>query len=290
MARLVYGVHPVEEALRRRNREVQALMIARRGAAPPGLLELAEARGIPVQTSSPEELDLLCGAGNHQGVAALVGEYAYVELEDLLEPGPAVSSRSVPQGREDRGPAVSSRSVPQGREDRGPAAQGREDRPEPPLLLVLDCVTDPQNVGAILRSALVLGASGLVLPKDRAAPITPAVVRVSAGASEHLRCARVTNLARALEQMKEAGLWVAGAVESGGVAPEQADLRGPAAIVLGNEQKGIRPLVRRGCDLLITIPSRSAIASLNVAAAGVTLLYEAARQRRAPAPGGEGRR
>ena len=274
MARLVYGVHPVEEALRRRNREVQALMIARRGAAPPGLLELAEARGIPVQTSSPEELDLLCGAGNHQGVAALVGEYAYVELEDLLEPGPAVSSRSVPQGREDR----------------GPAAQGREDRPEPPLLLVLDCVTDPQNVGAILRSALVLGASGLVLPKDRAAPITPAVVRVSAGASEHLRCARVTNLARALEQMKEAGLWVAGAVESGGVAPEQADLRGPAAIVLGNEQKGIRPLVRRGCDLLITIPSRSAIASLNVAAAGVTLLYEAARQRRAPAPGGEGRR
>jgi 23S rRNA (guanosine2251-2'-O)-methyltransferase len=119
----------------------------------------------------------------------------------------------------------------------------------------------------------------LVLPKDRAAPITPTVVRVSAGASEHLPCARVTNLARALGQMREAGLWVVGAVEAEGVGPEVADFGGSTALVLGNEQKGIRPLVRRGCDVLVTIRSCSRIASLNVAAAATALLYEASRQR-----------
>jgi 23S rRNA (guanosine2251-2'-O)-methyltransferase len=130
-----------------------------------------------------------------------------------------------------------------------------------------------------MRSALVLGASGLLLPKDRSASVTPTVVRVSAGASEHLPCARVTNLARALAQANAAGLWVVGAVERGGVAPERADLRGPTAVVLGSEQRGIRPLVRRGCDIIVTIPSRSRIASLNVAAAAAAILYEAWRQR-----------
>ena len=236
--RIVYGLHPVEELLRRRDRQVQSLFVARRDGAA-SLLAVAAARGIAVQASSPLELDQLCGGGSHQGVAALVGEYAYVEVEELVEPSDA-----------------------------------------PPLLVVLDSVTDPQNVGAIIRSALVLGATGLVLPKDRAAPITPAVVRVSAGASEHLPCARVTNLARSLAQLKQAGLWVAGAVESGGETPERVDLTGPSAIVLGNEQRGMRPLVRSSCDLLVTIPSRGRIASLNVAAAATALLYEAARQRR----------
>ena len=232
--RLVYGIHPVEEVLRRRSAEVKALMLARRGGE---LAALAEARGVPVQTASQLELDELCGSESHQGVAAVVGEYAYVELEDLLSaPGPA-------------------------------------------LIVVLDSITDAGNLGAIIRSALVLGATGVVLPKDRAAPVTPAVVRVSAGATEHLSCARVTNLARALEQMKEAGLWVLGAVERGGQLPRTADLRGPVALVLGSEEKGIRPLVRRGCDVLLTIPSRSPMAALNVAAAATALLYEAARQR-----------
>jgi len=233
--RLVYGVHPVLEVLRRRAPEVKAVLLARRGEA--GVAALAAERGVPVQSASPLELDELCGSTSHQGVAAVVGEYAYAELEDMLAaPGPA-------------------------------------------LLVVLDSVTDAGNLGAIIRSALVLGATGVVLPKDRAAPITPAVVRVSAGATEHLPCARVTNLARALEQLKQAGLWVMGAVERGGQHPSQADLKGPVALVLGSEQKGIRPLVLRGCDVTLTIPSRSPMAALNVAAAATALLYEAARQR-----------
>ena len=239
MSRLIYGVHPVEEALRRRREEVQGLLVARRGALPPVIAE-AQARGVPVQHLSDQELEALCGAASHQGLAAIVGDYPYLELEDLLEA-----------------------------------------RDPPPLIVVLDSITDPQNLGAIIRSAAFLGATGIVLPKDRAAPITPAVVRVSAGASEHALCARVTNLARALEQLKSAGIWVVGAVEKGGVAPEQIDLAGPAALVLGNEQKGIRPLVLRGCDIVTTIPApRSSVGSLNVAAAATALLHEAARQRR----------
>jgi 23S rRNA (guanosine2251-2'-O)-methyltransferase len=238
MSRLVYGVHPVEEALRRRRGELQGIVVARRGELPPALAE-AQSRGVPVQRVSAEELDRLCGASSHQGLAAIVGDYPYLEIEDLLAAEPAA------------------------------------------LLLILDSITDPQNLGAIIRSAAFLGATGLVLPKDRAAPITPVVVRVSAGASEHLRCARVTNLARALEQIKEAGIWVVGAVEKGGVAPEQIELAGPTALVLGNEQKGIRPLVLRGCDIVCTIPPpRSSIGSLNVAAAATALLHEASRQRR----------
>lgn len=242
MSRLVYGVHPVEEALRRRAREVQGLLVSRRGALPPALVE-AQARGLPVQRLCDEELTALCGASSHQGLALIVGDYAYADLEDLLEPG------------------------------------------EPtPLYVCLDSITDPQNLGAIIRSAAFLGATGLVIPKDRAAPITPAVVRVSAGASEHLRCARVTNLARALDQLRSAGVWVVGAVERGGVPPERVDLAGPVALVLGNEQKGIRPLVLRGCDIVTTIPApRSSVGSLNVAAAATALLHEAARQRRSGA-------
>jgi 23S rRNA (guanosine2251-2'-O)-methyltransferase len=236
--RLVYGTHPVLEALRRREGQVQGLMVSK-PALFHELVALAEAKHIPVQTTSLLELELLCGHANHQGVAALVGEYAYLELEDLLEIKGGTS-----------------------------------------LLLVLDSITDPQNLGSIIRSALVLGATGLVLPKDRSASVTPSVVKVSAGASEHLPIARVTNLARTLEQLKESGCWIAGAVERGGVLPESLDLRGPTALVLGNEHKGIRPLVLRGCDVLVTTPSAAEIASLNVAAATVALLAEAARQRR----------
>ena len=236
---IVYGVHPVEELLARRWRKVKGLLITRRQRNS-DVVKLARSRGVQIQDSSSQELDALCGGGSHQGIAAVVGEYAYVDLEDLLEVVPGL----------------------------------------PPLLLVLDSVQDPQNLGAIFRSALVLGATGVVIPQDRAASITPTVVRVSAGATEHLPCAMVTNIARSLVQMKEAGLWVVGTVESGGSHPADLPLSEPAAVVLGNEQKGIRPLVRKQCDVLATIPGPSAIASLNVGAAAVAFCYEAARQRR----------
>lgn len=147
-----------------------------------------------------------------------------------------------------------------------------------PLILVLDGVEDPRNLGAILRAADGAGATGVVIPKDRAAGVTPAAVKASAGASEHVRVARETNLRRALDRMKKAGVW-AYAAEAGGSEPAEVDLSGPAAIVLGSEGSGIRRLVREGCDGAISIPMRGAVASLNVSVAAAVLLYEAQRQR-----------
>jgi 23S rRNA (guanosine2251-2'-O)-methyltransferase len=186
-------------------------------------------------------LDALARGGAHQGVVAIAGEYPYADLEDRL----------------------------------GSAQQAGK----PPLLLVLDSVQDPQNLGALVRTAHVVGAHGVVIPKDRAVGVTPTVVKASAGATEHVRIATVVNVARALEELKRANVWVAGAVAAGGMAPWEVDLTVPLALVLGAEGKGIRPLVLRGCDLLVKIPMAGRVASLNVGAAGAMLLYEIVRQR-----------
>lgn len=147
-----------------------------------------------------------------------------------------------------------------------------------PLLLVLDGVEDPRNLGAILRAADGAGATGVIIPKDRAAAVTPAAVKASAGASEHVRVARETNLRRALDLMKKAGVW-AYAAESGGSEPPEVDLAGPVALVMGSEGSGVRRLVREGCDGAVTIPMRGQVSSLNVSVASAVLLYEALRQR-----------
>jgi 23S rRNA (guanosine2251-2'-O)-methyltransferase len=241
--RLVYGVRPVLEALRARARDVN-LILAAAGETQRGVREViaaAGAAGVGVETKPRTVLDELAVGGSHQGVVAVVGEYPYADPEDLL--------------------AVA------------------RDRGEAPLLVVLDGVQDPQNLGALVRSAHVLGAHGLVVPQDRAAPVTPAAVKASAGATEHLRVARVVNLARALEGLKAAGLWVAGGVAEGGSAPWELDFTEPTALVVGAEGKGIRPLVLKHCDFQVRIPMVGQVASLNVAAAGAVLLYEAARQR-----------
>ena len=147
-----------------------------------------------------------------------------------------------------------------------------------PLVVVLDGVTDPHNLGAILRAADGAGASGVVIPKDRAVGVTAAAVKASAGASEHVPTARVTNLRRAIERMKEAGLWVY-AAEVGGMTYTGLDLTGPVALVLGSEGRGVRRLVREGCDGALSIPMLGAVESLNVSVAAAVLLYEARRQR-----------
>jgi 23S rRNA (guanosine2251-2'-O)-methyltransferase len=148
-----------------------------------------------------------------------------------------------------------------------------------PLVVVLDGVTDPRNLGAVLRAADGAGVSGVVVPKDRAAGVTPAAVKASAGASEHVLVARETNLRRALEKMKEAGVWAYAA--EGGVASvyTDLDLSGPVAFVLGSEGRGVRRLVREGCDGAVSIPMRGAVSSLNVSVAAAVLLFEARRQR-----------
>ncbi|MBA2441463.1 MAG: 23S rRNA (guanosine(2251)-2'-O)-methyltransferase RlmB [Rubrobacter sp.] len=148
-----------------------------------------------------------------------------------------------------------------------------------PLILMLDGVTDPRNLGAVLRAADGAGASGVVVPKDRAAGVTAAAVKASAGASEHVRVARETNLRRALDRAKKAGAW-AYAAEGGGELPyTEVDLAGPAVLVLGSEGKGVRRLVREGCDGAVSIPMSGAVSSLNVSVASAVLLFEARRQR-----------
>jgi 23S rRNA (guanosine2251-2'-O)-methyltransferase len=147
-----------------------------------------------------------------------------------------------------------------------------------PLVVVLDGVTDPRNLGAVLRAADGSGASGVVIPKDRAAGVTAAAVKASAGASEHVPVARETNLRRTIDRMKEAGLWVY-AAEAGGTTYTELDLTGPAALVLGSEGRGVRRLVREGCDEALSIPMLGTVGSLNVSVAAAVLLYEARRQR-----------
>jgi 23S rRNA (guanosine2251-2'-O)-methyltransferase len=147
-----------------------------------------------------------------------------------------------------------------------------------PLVLVLDSVTDPRNLGAVLRAADGAGASGVVIPKDRAVGVTAVAVKASAGASEHVPVARETNLRRAIHRIKKGGVWVY-AAEGGGMAYTELDLSGPVALVLGSEGRGVRKLVREGCDGVVSIPMLGAVESLNVSVAAAVLLYEAQRQR-----------
>ena len=147
-----------------------------------------------------------------------------------------------------------------------------------PLIVALDGVTDPRNLGAVVRAADGAGASGVVIPKDRAVGVTAVAVKASAGASEHLPVVRETNLRRAIDRMKEASLWVY-AAEVGGTTHTEMDLVGPVALVLGSEGRGVRRLVRDGCDGMVSVPMLGAVGSLNVSVAAAVLLYEARRQR-----------
>ena len=245
MRRIVYGVRPVEEALRARR--VHALFIVEgqeddaRGPMK-GVLEAAKLVGVSATPRAKAALDALAKGGVHQGVLAVTGEYPYASIEQIL-------------------------------------AAGTRSDGTPPLVLVLDGLQDPQNFGALVRTAHVVGVDGIVIARDRQVGVTPAVVKASAGATEHARIALVTNVARSLEELKRAGLWICGAVAQEGEPPWKIDMKVPLALVLGAEGRGIRPLVLRGCDLLVRIPMIGQVASLNVGAAGAMLLYEAARQR-----------
>ncbi len=244
--RIVYGVRPVEEALRAKR--VHALFIAEgledeRGGPGKAVLEAAKVASMQPVTRPRAVLDALAHGGVHQGVLAVTGEYPYASVEQIVH------------------------------------AAKKNETGKAPLILVLDGVQDPQNFGALVRTAHVVGVDGIIIPRDRAVAVTPAVVKASAGATEHARIALVTNVARTLEELKEAGLWICGAVAQGGQAPWKIDLKVPLALVLGAEGKGIRPLVLRGCDLQLQIPMTGKVASLNVGVAGAMLLYETSRQR-----------
>ncbi len=237
-------MNPVRERLRAGGEGVSELWLsegATRGAAFAELERLARAAGAKVRAAPRQKLDRLSGTDRHQGVVAVVADFAYAELDDLLAAA---------------------------------AASGR-----PPLLVVLDGVEDPQNLGAIIRSAHALGAHGVVIPKDRAVGVTPAAAKASAGAVERCPVARVTNVAKTLEALKEAGVWSVALAADGERPLASVDLKGPIALVLGSEGEGLRPLVRKTCDLSARIPMRGEIDSLSVSASAAVALYEAARQR-----------
>jgi 23S rRNA (guanosine2251-2'-O)-methyltransferase len=239
----VYGLHTVRALIERRPRAVQRLILqaGRSDRRVQELIELARARGIALDTRPGAELDVLAGGGVHQGVVARVELAAPLAEDELLM---QLDGATVP-----------------------------------PLVLVLDGVQDPHNLGACLRAADGAGASAVIVPRDRAAGLTPVVRKVAAGAAESVAFTQVTNLARFLKALKDAGLWVVGADGEAETDYAAADLKGPLAIVLGAEGSGIRRLTRENCDLLVRLPMRGAVESLNVSVAAGILLYEAVRQR-----------
>jgi 23S rRNA (guanosine2251-2'-O)-methyltransferase len=248
MRELIYGRNAVYECLRAKRREVFKLLVAE-GAQEKGVLaqslQLAASSGkrTPIQRVPRAQLDRV--SEGHQGVVAEVSGYPYASLDDIVKRLPRPFAHA-------------------------------------PLFLVLDCVQDPQNLGTLLRTAEAVGVESVVIARDRAAEITPAVVNVSSGATEHLQIAQVTNIARALQMLKKSDVWIIGLDASPAPGAQDyatVDLRGPLAIVVGSEGQGIRRLVRETCDILVKLPMLGAVSSLNAAVAGSIVLYETLRQR-----------
>jgi 23S rRNA (guanosine2251-2'-O)-methyltransferase len=244
---LLYGRNAVYEALRARRRTLRRLRVAA-GTQERGrlrdVLQLAEVCRLPVDHIERRILDRELRGANHQGVVLECGPYPYVELEDVLELA--------------------------------------AERQEQPLLLLLDHLHDPQNVGTLLRTAETIGVHGVVFPERRAVGITPAVVNASSGASEHLYSMQVTNLARTIAEVQQAGLWVVGLDNAEDAAVfDEADLSGPLALALGAEGPGLARLTRERCDILVYLPMGGQVESLNAAVAGSIALYHIWRQRAA---------
>jgi 23S rRNA (guanosine2251-2'-O)-methyltransferase len=231
MREILCGRQPVRETLRAGRRHVFKLLVAT-GVNQAGIvgeiLSLAEQARVPVQAVDRRELDKLGGEVNHQGLAAEVSGYPYVDLGTLLDAAKQAG--------------------------------------EPPFLLLLDHVQDPQNLGSLLRTTEAAGVHGVVVPRRRAAGVTPATVRASAGAAEHMLVAEVANLVQAMKLLKADGVWLAG-------------LNGPLGLVVGSEGEGLSRLVRETCDFLIRLPMHGQVESLNAGVAGAIAIYEIRRQR-----------
>lgn len=247
------GRHPIREALRAGRGIDKAWILAPADGSPPEreLAQLARElreQGAILVNCPRATLDRLATTHNHQGIIARVRMQDYVSLERILEIA--------------------------------------EERGEPPFLFVLDEIQDSYNVGAHFRIADAVGMHGLIIPERRSASLDAVVARASAGASAHVACARVTNLVQAIDQLREAGVWVAGAAIEGASSWDDTRLTGPLALVIGNEGRGLRPLVRAHCDLLVSLPMLGAVNSLNAAVSAGILAYEALRQRRRE--GGDG--
>lgn len=245
---LVSGINPVVEALRsgqagkvtpEAKSTPEELFIARSDRRGREIEELALARGLKITRVSREDLNRLAGHTHHQGAAISIPEFPYADLDELL---------ALPISERDP-------------------------------LIALDSIQDPRNMGAILRSACFLGAKGAIIPRDRSAPVTSTVIKTAAGATSYVPVVRVTNLWRALKHLKEAGYWVVGLDIGGEKLLYEADLPAPLCLIIGSEQKGMRPLIKNECDLLVRIPASGPLDSLNAAAAAAVALAEIQRRR-----------
>jgi 23S rRNA (guanosine2251-2'-O)-methyltransferase len=231
----------VAEALRSGARPLRRLVVVRTDRQFSELVELARKAGVPVRIEPRQALDRLVPSGRHQGVVALAGAKAYADLDDMLR-----------------------------------AARGRN---QPALVLLLDGVEDPHNLGAVLRTSEAAGAHGVVIPERRSVGLTGTVAKASAGAVEHLPVACVPNLSRTIESLKERGLWIYALDPSAGKSYTALDFKGPVALVLGGEGTGVRAGVLDKCDDRARIPMHGRVASLNVSAAAAIILFEVVRQR-----------
>jgi 23S rRNA (guanosine2251-2'-O)-methyltransferase len=243
---LLYGVNPVLEALRAGKRSIDSITILE-SARPERikmLLDLARQKRIPIHRVPRLDLDRNLGDAKHQGVVARIAAARYADAEELLE---TLTSKI-----------------------------GTSD---PPFVMGLDGIEDPRNMGSILRTAECAGVHGVFVPERRASGLTEVVAKVAAGALEYVPVARVTNLVRLIEQLKERNIWVVGAAGDAQQSYTEWDWRLPAAIILGNEGHGLHRLVKENCDALVRIPVVGRLDSLNVSVAAGVLLYEARRQR-----------
>ncbi len=237
----IYGVHPVAEALRNGGK-IERIVLLKGGKQGDirAILEIATRRGIPVVYRDRESLNATAGTSHHQGVICIYEEYRYASIDNVLT-----------------------------------NCKSRKNA----LILILDSITDPQNLGSLIRTALCFGATGLVIPENRAASVTPSVIKTSAGAALHLPIVRVVNISRTIDRLKEEGFWIYGTDASCGEDLHHLDYSSHAGLVMGSEGKGIRPLVRKKCDFLVSIPMTAAIDSLNVSVAGGIILYEMTRSQ-----------
>lgn len=241
---VIFGINAVVEALKAGGRSFDyvALMAGRRDARAQLVNEAARDAGVPVRQVSRDQLARLANTQSHQGVVAITSDKQYSDLDDLLA----------------------------------------EKRGDYHFLVVLDGVEDPHNLGAIIRTADAAGADGLVIPERRAVGVTGTVTKASAGASEYLPIARVTNINRTLEELKERNVWTIGLDERGEKSYEEIDYNMDCALVLGAEGAGLHEHVKKKCDFLISIPMLGRVPSLNVSVAGAVVMYEVVRQRRNP--------
>jgi 23S rRNA (guanosine2251-2'-O)-methyltransferase len=240
------GIHAVREALEA-GHAFDRIVIARgrQDTRVEEIVQLARGRNIPLRFEDRGQLDRLAGSKDHQGVVALAAARSAATLEEIL------AAANAGAGRGQKG-----------------------------LIVLLDGVEDPHNLGAIIRTALASGAHGVVIPERRSAGLTDTVARASAGALAHLPVAKVTNLAQSMEELKEAGYWLIGLDEDADKSYTQADYTSPVGIVLGGEGKGLHDLTRKRCDFVVSLPTTGPVKSLNVSVAAGVVLFEALRQRR----------